>query len=414
MTDLFSLEPYNLLLLFAGFITLLAATIPNVFHKSHITAPVIYMGIGVGLYFLGSGYSSFDVMNNVSLIRRLSEFVVIVSLTNAGLKIKKPFQWQTWKHAFWLLVITMPLTIIASAFVSSWILGLVPATAILFGAVIAPTDPVLASDLQTSIPSKNDISKSRLGLTAEAGLNDGLAFPFTYFAIFMVSKGADYDLWLVEWLTVSVLYKIVIGSLIGWICGWLLYKLIFKMTSETHHSKISLGILSISLTLLPYAIAELFGSYGFIAVFIAACVFSRDEKKVKHMDNLHDFTEEVERIFVALLFVFVGIYVSDNITALLDFKIVATALIVLFVIRPLSGWLALSRSTLNGLQKFVLSFYGIRGVGSIFYLMYAFSQASFEGAETILHVTALTILISVLIHGLTAATIQKRLLVNED
>jgi NhaP-type Na+/H+ or K+/H+ antiporter len=288
-------------------------------------------------------------------------------------------------------------------------LGLAPAAALLFGAIIAPTDPVLASDLQTSRPSKKDLSKIRLGLTSEAGLNDGLAFPFTYLAIYLASRGNDYSQWLGEWFAVEVLYKIAIGSLIGFLSGWLLYKLIFKITSETHHSKVSRGILSLALTLIPYGLTELLGGYGFIAVFIAACAFSNSEDKGKHMDNLHDFTEEVERIFVTFLFVFVGIYVCDNIEMLWDYHIIGTALILLLIIRPLSGWIAFYKTDLSGFEKFVLSFYGIRGVGSIFYLMYAFQQTGFANAYKLIQVTAVTIVLSVIIHGVSATTIQKKL-----
>lgn len=409
MTDLFSLEAYNFYLLAAGIVTLLAAVVPNVFHKKHITPPILYLLLGIIIAFAGRNYTNFDVMQNSYIIRRVSEFVVIVALTNAGLKIKKPFSWATWKYSFRLLLITMPLTIIGTAYAGWWLLGLAPATAVLFGAIIAPTDPVLASDLQTSRPSKSDISKIRLGLTSEAGLNDGLAFPFTYFAIFLVTKGHSFNEWIGDWILVEVLYKIAAGVLIGFLTGWALYNIIFRMTSESQQSHMSRGILSMALTLLPYAITELLGGYGFIAALIAACAFSNREEKVKHMDTLHDFTEEVERIFVAFLFIFIGLYVSATIDQLWNAMTVITALIVIFVIRPISGWIALYRTDLSNFEKFALSFYGIRGVGSIFYLMYAFGEARFPNSYELIQVSTVVIVFSVLIHGLSAVTIQKNL-----
>lgn len=408
MSDLLALETYNYILLAAGIITLLAAIIPNVLHKKHLTPPILYIFIGIALAFAGNVYTDFDVMQHSDIIKRVTELVVIISLTNAGLKIKHPFSWETWKYSFRLLVITMPLTIIGAAYVGWWMLGLAPAAAVLFGALISPTDPVLASDLQTSRPSKVDSSKIRLGLTSEAGLNDGLAFPFTYFAIYLASKGFDYSQWVDQWFFTEVLYKIAVGVLVGFLAGWVLYKLIFTITSKNHHSNISRGILSLALTLLPYAFTELLGGYGFIAVFIAACAFSNSEDKAKHMDNLHDFTEEIERIFVTFLFVVIGVYVYANINDLLDFKIIVTALIVLLIIRPLSGWIALQRTDLTLFEKFTLSFYGIRGVGSIYYLMYAFSEIKFSNSYELIHVTIVVIVFSVLMHGLSSATIQKR------
>lgn len=409
MPELLKPDSYNYFLLAAGLITLLAAVIPNVVNKKRLTPPVIYLILGVVIGFTGQEYSDFDVLKHAHIIQRVSEFVVIIALTNAGLKIKEPFAWRTWKYSLRLLLITMPFTIVAAAYAGYWLLGFAPAAAVLFGALISPTDPVLAADFQTSRPSKKDLSKIRLGLTSEAGLNDGLAFPFTYFAIFLAAKGLDYGEWIGNWLYVEVLYKIVAGALIGFGTGWLLYKLIFKITSESHHSRISRGILSLALTLLPYGLAEIAGSYGFIAVFIAACAFSNSEEQAKHMDNLHDFTEEVERIFVAFLFIIIGIYVYSASHALLNFKIIITALVVLFIARPVGGWVALFRTDLTAFEKFVLSFYGIRGVGSVYYLMFAFTQTSFPDSYKLINVTTVIIVFSVLIHGLSAATIQKRL-----
>lgn len=407
MKELLNLEYYNYYLLAAGIITLLASVIPNVFRKKWPTPPIIYLFLGIIIAFAGSEYTDFDVMMHSNTIRRVSEFVVIVALTNAGLKIRKPFSWQTWRYSFRLLLITMPLTIIGAAYVGWWLVGLAPATAVLFGALISPTDPVLASDLQTSRPSKKDLSKIRLGLTSEAGLNDGLAFPFTYFAIFLADKDLDYSQWISNWFYIEVLYKIAIGGVIGFVAGWALYKLIFSITSESHHSKISRGILALALTLFPYGLTELLGGYGFIAAFIAACAFSNSEDKAKYMDSLHSFTEEIERIFVAFMFIFVGIYVCATIDELLDVMIIITALIVLLVIRPVSGWIALYRTDLTSFEKFALSFYGIRGVGSIFYLMYAMVQTTFPNSYELIHVTTVVIVLSVIIHGLSAALMKK-------
>lgn len=409
MTPLPSSPTYTYILLAAGIITLLAAVVPNVLHKKKLPPPVLYLGIGILIAFAGREYTNFDVMQHAPIIEHLSEFVVIIALTNAGLKIRKPFAWETWRYSFRLLVITMPLTIIGAAYLGWWLLGLAPAAAVLFGAIIAPTDPVLAADLQTSRPSKKDLSKVRLGLTSEAGLNDGLAFPFTYFAILLATKGLDYTQWIGEWFVTDVLYRITAGVVIGALSGWVLYKLIFTVTSQSHHYSISRGILSLALTLLPYALTELLGGYGFIAVFIAACVFSNNEDQVEHMNMLHDFTEEIERIFVAFLFIVVGVYVFATFSQLWDWTLIATALVVVFVMRPLGGWVALYRTDLSAFQKFALSFYGIRGVGSIYYLMFAFGEASFTGSYMLIQLMMVVIVLSVLVHGISAGFIAGRL-----
>ena len=400
-------DPYNLHLILWGMVTLLAATVPNLLKSRNITAPIVYMIIGIAIFYFTGNYATLRSFQ-ADTVEKICEFVVLISLVNAGLKIREPFKWRTWRHSFFLLAITMPLTIVAAAFIGWWVLGFGPAAAVLFGAVISPTDPVLASDLQTSRPSKEDISKTRLALTSEAGINDGLAFPFVYFALTMAKQPNNFD-WLGSWFLSDVIYKTGIGVAMGLLMGWLFYQLIFTLTAKDHHSKISRGILSLALTLIPYAVTEIFGGYGFIAVFITACAFSNSERIIKHMDSMHDFTEEIERIFVTVLFVMIGIYVCASWKQLLDIKIIGAALLVLIVIRPLFGWLALIGSRLSNFERFVMSFYGIRGVGSIYYLMFAINHFTFDEAPMLVQVTTMTITLSVIIHGISAASIQKRL-----
>jgi len=198
MQDYFVAESYMLMLLAAGIVALLAATVPVLMQIQHVSARIIYVAIGIIVYFFARQYE-FEPLDHLELIERVTEFVVLVALTNAGLKISEPFKWKTWRHSFRLLAFAMLITIIAAAFLGWWIIGLTPATAWLFGAVISPTDAVLASELQTSEPSKKDISEIKLGLTSEAGINDGLAFPFVYFAIYAATKGLDYENWIGEW-----------------------------------------------------------------------------------------------------------------------------------------------------------------------------------------------------------------------
>ncbi|GGB66838.1 cation transporter [Flavobacterium suaedae] len=408
MPDYFEIEYYNMVLLATGVIALLAAIIPVITQRKVLSAPVVYMLLGIGGYFIFLHYF-FQPMDYMEVIKKVTEFVVIIALTNAGLKIKEPFKWSTWRNSLRLLAIVMPFTIVAAAFLGWWIIGLAPATALLFGALIAPTDPVLASELQTSQPSEADTSKIKLGLTSEAGLNDGLAFPFTYFAILAAQKGMEIENWIGDWLLHYVLIRIVVAVIIGLLSGWILFKIVFNVAKNELLTQISRGILSLSLTLLPYAITEMVGGYGFIAVFIAACIFSRYEKFDEHMDSLHDFNEELESLIVAVIFIVTGIFIASHYYILIDVKIISVALIMIFLIRPVIGYLSLLGTDLNKFQKFVLSFYGIRGIGSVFYLAYALTSADFKDSEKLFEITIAIIFFSVLIHGLTAHRVQKRI-----
>ncbi|TRW24338.1 sodium:proton antiporter [Flavobacterium zepuense] len=403
------IEPYTFLLLLGGFVALLAAIVPVVLQKKYLSPPIIYLVLGTIAFFVCS-QNNIEPLDHLEEVKHITEFVILIALVNTGLRIKDPFKWNTWKNAVRLLAITMPLTIVAASFLGWWIIGLAPATAMLFGALIAPTDPVLASELQTSEPGQEDRSKSKLGLTAEAGINDGLAFPFTYFAIFAAQKGLDYENWIGEWFLHEFVIKITIGVGIGLLTGWGLYKLIFSLSEKDDKlSRISRGILSVALILLPYTITEYFGGYGFLAVFFAACMFSNYEKHQHHMLDLHDFNEELESFAVAVIFITIGFFIAVNYEILFDVEILAVSLLMVIIVRPATGYIALVKTELNPFQKFVLSFYGMRGIGSLYYLAYALTAAQFAQTEKLIAITTATIFFSVLIHGITARFVQKRI-----
>ena len=413
MIEYFKIDNYITLLLIAGFVALLASIIPVLLRRKHFSAPITYIAIGVVIYIIYHK-QEFHPLEHLGAIKHITEFVILVALMNAGLRIREPFKWRTWKYSIRLLVIAMPVTIIAATYLGWWILGMAPATAILFGALISPTDPVLASELQTSEPGKKDTSITRLGLTSEAGINDGLAFPFTYFAILAFQKGLDFKEWAGEWFLHYFLIKIAIGTVIGLVAGWLLYHLVFSISNDRTVDKISRGILSIALLLLPYALTEAVGGYGFIAVFLSACMFSSCEKSQEHMNSLHDFNEELESFVVAIIFISTGVFIAFHYKIFFKPDIILVSLAMVLIVRPIAGYLSLVRSGLSNFKKFVLSFYGMRGIGSIFYLAYALEAADFENSHTLFAITTATIFFSVIIHGISSRSVQKRIKIYDN
>lgn len=410
ITDLLSPDTYDVILFYIGFIILVATIFPRFLSNYLITAPIIYLLLAVGVFYFFFSESPFShIAESPYLGKRLTEFGVIISLTAAGLKLKEPFAWKTWRYAARLLIFTMPLTIALVALFGWGFLGFAPATAMLLGAVIAPTDPVLASDIQTTSPLEDDSSSARLALTTEAGLNDGLAFPFTNMAIAMALIGVHPDLWFVDWLIKDFFYKIIAGIIIGFATGWLLAKIIYSCPHpETQSSKISVGLLSISLTLFPYGLAEIIHSYGFIAVFVAACTFRHQETTNEFLNVLHDFSEEMESILVAILFTYIGIYLSRYFIIDFQWYMILAAVIIVLIIRPLTGYFSLIGTKLPVKKKLIISFYGIRGIGSVYYLLYAFYHSIFEGAKEALALVMVVILLSVFVHGLSARTVMRR------
>lgn len=412
--NVLSPENYYIILFYLGFIILVATVFPRFLSKYLITAPIVYLILALIVFSLFPDSPLPHLASDPYLGMRLTEIGVIISLTSAGLKLKRPFAWATWKYAARLLLFTMPVTIALIALFGWAMLGFAPATALLIGAVIAPTDPVLASDTQTTPPHKDDTSSAKLALTTEAGLNDGLAFPFTNMAIAMALLGISAENWFVDWLLFDFLYKIVVGTIIGLGSGWLLAKIIFLAPKPTTHtSAISVGLLAISLTLFPYGLAEMFKSYGFIAVFIAACTFRYQETTHNYLVVLHDFSEEMERVLIAVLFTMAGMYASHYFIDDFEFYMIPAALLILFVIRPLSGYIALLGTKLTKKKRLIIAFFGIRGIGSVYYLLYAFYHADFDKANEAFALVALVIFMSVIIHGLSARPIVTKYLPND-
>ncbi len=402
-SSLFTVELYDVGLLVLGLIVLIAVILPRlVSDRTMITAPLVYMTTGALLFLLPWAPTLPDLVDDAWWPKRLTELGVIIALTSAGLKINHPFARMTWKVSWRLLAITMPLSIAVAAWLGWWIAGLLPAAALLLGAVIAPTDPVLASDVQTTPPGRPDDSSTRIALTTEAALNDGLAFPFTNMAIAVALVGLAPSGWLLGWLLVDVFYKIIVGVLVGAVSGWLMAQLFFRLPVTQGLSKTMTGIVVLSLTLIPYGFAELFSSYGFIAVFVGACIFRRIEWSHEYHTALHELSEEFERVLIAVLMFLAGAYAVSGLLGHMTLSMWGLAVCIVFLVRPISGLIGLVGLDLPRRKKLAIAFFGIRGIGSIYYLAYGVYHAHFPEAMAVWAIVIAIVIISVTVHGLTA------------
>ncbi|SHN25351.1 NhaP-type Na+/H+ or K+/H+ antiporter [Cyclobacterium lianum] len=400
----FNADEYFVYLAVFGFFVLIASLLPKILDKRLITAPIIFLILGVALFSLPFDLPVHHWADSPYWPKRLTELGVIISLTGVGLKINRPFAKETWNLSKWLLLITMPVSMLAIALLAHYFLGFLPAAAILAAAVLAPTDPVLAADIQTGPPGSKDHSETRLALTTEAGLNDGLAFPFTHLALAVVLAGIAPGKWLMDWLLMDVVYRIVVGFLVGVLAGKLMAWLIFtySFTKARISQSPASGILAISLTLIPYGLAELVEGYGFISVFVAACFFRQQESTHRFVNYVHDLSEELERIFIMVLFVGLGYYLVHFFPSDMDIDLFWVALLFVFLIRPISGMLGIGHQNLSFKEKWVISFFGIRGIGSLFYLFFALYQEDFPDGRRLLALVVATIILSVLVHGMLA------------
>jgi NhaP-type Na+/H+ or K+/H+ antiporter len=290
------------------------------------------------------------------------------------------------------------------------LLGFGVATSILLAAALAPTDPVLASEVQVAEPADNpelEEDEARFALTSEAGLNDGLAFPFVYAAIGISLAGVAPGGWLPHWLGVDVVWRLVVGIVIGLLTGWLLGKLFFSAPSEkfrlANHAE---GFVALAATFLAYGLAELLNGYGFIAVFGCACAIRASERHHGYHQVLHSYVEQAERMLTVLIIFLLGGAAATGLFAGTTWRELLVVAAVLLVVRPLAGWLGLLRGRAGSRERIVIAFFGVRGVGSLFYITYALQAGHFGDPAAIWRITGLVVVGSIVVHGLSASPVM--------
>jgi NhaP-type Na+/H+ or K+/H+ antiporter len=405
------MEVYVLSLAVFGAVVLLTAWAPMLLRELPLSLPMVCIAIGVVLVW--SPFSptvGWNPLENRYVTERLTEFVVIVSLMGAGLKLDRPVSWRGWATTWRLLGITMPLTIAAIALLGWAILGLGLAAALLLGAALAPTDPVLASDIQVGRPGSGEDDEVRFALTSEAGLNDGAAFPFVYLAIAIALSQVTGEPFLADWLLVGVLWKIAAGVGIGWLGGKVMGYLTFHLPSRARLSDTQDGFVALGITCLTYGSTELAHGYGFLAVFVAALALRSVERRSSYHDSLHDFAEQIERLVMMVVLVCFGAAIAEgSIFGALTWQVVAIATLILFVVRPLSAWAGLAGYRAPAPEKGVIAFFGIRGLGSFYYVAYALGQAEFERTQILWVTVSFVVLASIVMHGVLVTPVMRQL-----
>jgi len=393
-----------------GLATLAAALLPRLLGRVPISMPMIFLGAGVIAFALLPDLPTPSPVEYGELTLHVTEICVIISLMGAGLAINRRLGWRAWATTWRLLAITMPLSILGVALLGWGVLGIGVAGALLLGAVLAPTDPVLATEVQVGEPTEDPDEpedEARFALTSEAGLNDALAFPFVYAAIAISIVGVAPQEWLGEWVLLDVLWRLSAGCVVGLGAGWLLGKLFFSVPSErlrlAQHAE---GFVALAATFLAYGVAEVIEGYGFVAVFVCAIAIRGSERDHGYHRILHRFVEQIERLLTALLLILLGGAVSRGLFDDLTLPDVLVALAVLLVVRPLAGWIGLLRGRTGPRERGVIAFFGVRGVGSLYYMAYAIAHGAFEGGERLWGITGLVVVASIVIHGISATPVM--------
>ncbi|MBF5095864.1 sodium:proton antiporter [Azospirillum sp. INR13] len=400
---------YIVLLIGLGFLILLVAWLPMVLKELPLSLPIICVALGFAVFSL------LRLDNPVPLAfpeatERLTEMIVIISLMGAGLKLDRRIGWRRWIITWRLLGITMPLSILMISLIGWYWLDFPLAASILLGAALAPTDPVLASDIQVGPPQSGEEDEIRFSLTSEAGLNDGLAFPFVHLAIgvALLNNNPPWDM-LTHWAMLDVLWRLAAGVGVGWLIGRFLGYVTFRVPNRANLSRTGDGFVSLGITLIAYGVTELASGYGFVAVFVAAVALRDAERDSEYHERLHDFVEQTERLMMMLMLVLFGGTLVHGLIDALSWSAVGAAVVILFLVRPVAGVAGLAGVPMPLGEKLAIGFFGIRGMGSIYYVAYALNTAEFDVPNALWAVTGLIVLLSILVHGTTVTPIMRRI-----
>ncbi|MGF1480586.1 MAG: cation:proton antiporter [Cyanophyceae cyanobacterium] len=398
------MDPYILKLLVLGLLLLIITLGSGWISRLPLSYALIYLVAGV---LLGPyGFGLIELRPDAEFLERLAEFVVIVSVFGCGLKMNRPFNIWDWKTTARLIGFLMPISIIAMAAIAHWLLGMPGGAAVLLGAVLAPTDPVLASEVQlASIEDKDEL---RFGLTSEGGLNDALAFPFVYLGIYWL-EDSNWDNWFKSWVGIDLLWAITAGIVMGMLVARAIVWLDKQLQRIRPADDVIEDFVALSTILLTYSFTELVNGYGFLAVFVAGYVvqshYYRDQEK--RLEQL-EFTEQIEKLLEIFTILLLGtLLIAEPIFQNL-WQAILVAGLLFFVIRPLGVWVSMLGSPLQPAMRWLFGWFGIRGVGSLYYLTYALGHGV-EGAiaEQISWITFIVIVLSVIGHGISATPLMK-------
>ncbi len=416
----------------AGTLLTVMALAATTLRRLPLSSSQLYLLVGLGLGPLGLGLLIVNPIEQAKLLEVVTEIVVTLSLFAAGLKLRTPLSDGRWKLPLRLATLSMTLTVAGIAAVGHWFLGLPWGAAVLLGGVLAPTDPVLASDVQIENP--DDTDRLRFSLTGEAGFNDGAAFPFVMLGLGLLGLHELGDGWW-RWWAVDVVWAVLGGLAIGAALGIAVGRLVVYLR-RTHREAVgSDDFLALGLVALSYGVALMLSSYAFLAAFAAGLALRYEERResgdqasaeVEAMAREGEseevavdahvapaymasavlgFSEQLERIGAVALVIMVGALLHR---AEWSVEAAVFVAVVILVVRPLAVYLGMAGSSTSGLQRGLLAWFGVRGIGSIYYLMFAETHDLYDGfTERLLGLVLTTITVSVVVHGLSVTPIMK-------
>jgi len=390
-----------------GLFVIGAAWSPLFLKSIPVSLPMVALASGVVL--AGAVRAEHPIVQHSTWVEHVTALALVVSVMGAGLRLDRPFSAARWGGIWRLLAIVMPLSIVALVALGKWLLQLSLADALLVGAILAPTDPVLANAVQAGPPGSDDESDARFNLTGEAGLNDGLVFPFVMLSLGLAAGPQFGAAELGTWFLREMLWALVAGVGSGIALGRILVWINRRLSKERRLSATKSGFVALGLSLLTYGIAEAIGANGFIAVFVLAVTIRNALNDVEYPRQLNHFLSEMEQLVMVMVVVLFGVAVGNGLLGSLTLPEFLFALVTLFVIRPVATWLGLQRSGLARNTRAALSYFGIRGLGALYYLTYTLRYRGGDLPAGVTTAVGLVVLLSIIVYGVTTEPVVRRL-----
>ena len=411
--------------LLVGGLLLARGLTASVLKRLPVTPAIIYLAVGLLVGPTVLNLFHFNPLKQSALLEVLTEVAVLISLFSAGVKMPVPVSFARWRTPILLASVSMAVSVGLVAAFAYYVLGLPLGAGVLLGAILAPTDPVLATDVQIRHPGDRD--QLRFILTCEAGMNDGSAFPFVMLGMGLLGLHELGEFGL-RWALVDVLWATLAGIAIGVICGAALARLGWKLRGEPPEHKLMDDFLGLGLIGVAYGLSVLVDAWGFLAVFSAAVTLRQSEVKLAAAaadypdrpqsggiepaaaDASPDseptptvsarsliFKEHLERLSELMLILLLGG------TLFLDswsWRAVGLALFLFVVARPVSVLASLAGTRTSWPIRAMVGWFGVRGIGSLYYLMYAIQHGLPEDlALELIQLTLIAVALSILVHG---------------
>lgn len=417
----------------------------SILRRLPVSSSMLYLAVGIVVGPTALNIFHFNPLKQSILLEALTEVAALLSLFSAGVKMPVPVTIRRWRAPILLASLSMVVSVGLTTLFGYYVLHLPLGGAVLLGAIIAPTDPVLATDVQSRRPGDSD--KLRFTLTCEAGMNDGSAFPFVILGMGLLMNNHFGD-WVWKWGLYDVLWATVAGIAIGCFIGWLMGLLTIRVRQRYQNGLLD-DFMGLGLIGVVYGVSEICSAWGFLAVFAAAVALRQTEfrsaQRIAQGGRVFDvlpkkalpesyeaaspasdapdaslpvmkpvampdgqpfvsssslvFNEYLERLSELVLILLVGgtLFISSW-----SIRSVGLSLFLFFVVRPLSVYIGMLPQRGLRTVKGLSAWFGVRGIGSLYYLMFVINKGIPESlALELIHLVLIVITMSIVLHGAT-------------